>query len=299
MTKTTAVLAALLLVSPVRAQEGAGRPPKRRDVRSEVRILVEERPDGEFDHDYYEQLLPVEYRSGSAGAQSTVWFRTVCRPQEEDRPPVWIPARPAPSSPAFPLSVSAAAGIPRVRVRATPAQVLTITGSARNDPGTTPPTGPTLTKKPALFGGAAEDSRASSDAPILYGPDFDLVVSSDVARWLPEGTSLHLFARALFGEVEMFDTPTDLQFYAVGPRLTVPLLKSGSFVLGVTASAGPAFLHSALGDAVGFDGALGLRLEHLVGPAVSIVAAAEANLYFSEHVTSFGPVVHLGLNLAW
>jgi hypothetical protein len=50
---------------------------------------------------------------------------------------------------------------------------------------------------------------------------------------------------------------------------------------------------------VGFDGGLGLRLEHVLAPTVSFVAAAEANLYFSEHVTSFGPVVHLGFNLAW
>jgi hypothetical protein len=291
----TAVLAPLLLA----AQEGPDRPPKRRAVRSEVRILVEEHPKGEFDHDYYEQLLPVELRSGSAGVQSSIWYRTVCRPQEEDRSPIWIPARTAPPT-SFPLSLSAAAAAPRLRISASPAQILTITGSARKDPGTTPPTippGPTSTK-PALFGGGGENDHTSSDAPILYGPEFDLVVSSDV-RWLPEGTSLHLFARALFGSVEMFDTPTELQLYAVGPRLTVPLAKAGSLELGLTVSAGPAFLHSALGDAVGFDGGLGLRLEHVLAPTVSFVAAAEANLYFSGHVTCFGPVVHLGFNLAW
>jgi hypothetical protein len=289
------VLTAFLLLSPV--QETSDPSPKRR-VRSEVRILIEERPEGEFDHDYYEQLLPVEFRSGTAAVGSSVWYRTVCRPQEEDRAPIWVPASPPPSL-AVPLSVSAAGAVPRFRVSATPAQVRTITGSTRNDPGTTlPPTGPTSTK-PALFGGGSEGNRTSSDAPILYGPDFDFVVASDVAGWLPEGMSLHLFARALFGSVEMFDTPTDVQLYAIGPRLTVPLVKAGSLELAITASAGPAFLHSALGDAVGFDGGIGLRLEQVLAPAVSFIAAAEANLYFSENVTSFGPVIHLGFDLSW
>lgn len=303
MRTATALVAAFVLGSPAWAQEQR----RARPVRSDVRIIIEESPEGDYDHDYYEQPLPVEFRSGSPGLASSVWYRTVCRPQEEDRTPVYLPLRSAPPS-TLPLSVSAAAGFPRIRVTATPQQIHMITGNPRIDPGTTttpppPPTGPTSTK-PALFGGADEDSRTSSDAPVLFGPDFDFVLASDLTgwaslRWLPEGTSLHLYARALFGSVEMFDTPTGVQLYGIGPRLTVPIAKAGSMELGVTLSAGPAFLHSALGDAVGFDGGIGIRLEHFFTPTFSFIAAAEANLYFSENVSAFGPVVNLGFNLSW
>lgn len=303
MKTAAALVAAFVLGSPAWAQEQR----RARPVRSDVRIIIEESPEGDYDHDYYEQPLPVEFRSAAPGLASSVWYRTVCRPQEEDRAPIWMPLRPAPPS-TLPLTVSATAGLPRFRVTATPLQILAITGNPRIDPGTTtttppPPTGPTSTK-PALFGGADEDSRTSSDAPVLFGPDFDFVLASDVTgwaslRWLPEGTSLHLYARALFGSVEMFDTPTSLQLYGIGPRLTVPIAKAGSLELGLTVSAGPAFLHSALGDAVGFDGGVGVRLEHFFSPTFSFIAAVEANLYFSENVSAFGPVVNLGFNLSW
>ena len=295
MTRTTTVLAALILASPAWAQEGAGRPPKRRDVRSEVRILVEERPEGEFDHDYYEQLLPVEYRSKSAGAQSTVWYRSLCRPQEDDRVPVFLPPPPAPPA-VPPLRLSLAAGLPRMSVAAQQSAVTSVPGRPRSDP---------IITKPSLFGGGVgSDAVADSDDPMLYGPDLDLVVMSDLSawsptRWMPSGTSLHLFARALFGSLEVFETSGSLHLYSVGPRLSLPIATVGSLEAGVTLSAGPAFLHTGIGDAVGFDGGIGLRVEQFFTPAFSFVAAIEANLYVSDNVSAFGPVVQLGVNLAW
>jgi hypothetical protein len=97
----------------------------------------------------------------------------------------------------------------------------------------------------------------------------------------------------------VFDTRTSLQLYSVGPRLAVSLVKSASLEFGLTVSAGPAFLHTGIGDAVGFDGGIGLRLEQFFTPGFSIVAAVEANLYFSQNVTAFGPVINLGINLSW
>jgi hypothetical protein len=156
-----------------------------------------------------------------------------------------------------------------------------------------------LTGSSFFGGGGGAGKAASSDAPFLYGPDFDLLLVPDLAGWMPEDTSLRLFARALFGSLEVFDTPTSLQLYEVGPRLAVPLLKSGSLECAVTVSAGPAFLHTGIGDAVGFDGGIGLRFEAFFSPGFSFVAAVEANLYFSQNVSAFGPVFNLGLNLAW
>jgi hypothetical protein len=277
------------------AQAPADPPPNRRArpvrVHSDVRIIIEETPREEYEFEYYEQHIPVVYRSGSSTLSSGIWYRTVCRPQEEHQTPIFLPPPPSPWSP--PLSLSATVGLPRVSVT-TSRTTLTI-GNTRSDP---------IITKATIFGGRRPDSVSSSDQPFLVGPDLDLVVASDLStwsptRWMPAETSLHLYARALFGSFEVFDTPTSLQLYGVGPRLSIPLVKSALLGLDLTLSAGPAFLRTGIGDAVGFDGGIGLRVEHFFTPAFSFLAAAEANLYFSDTVTAFGPVVNLGFNLSW
>jgi hypothetical protein len=260
-------------------------------VQNDVRIIIEETPREEFEHDYYEQALPVEVRSGTPSLSSRVWYRTICRPQDDDPRPIFL--RQQPPGPSLPLSLTAGFSLPTFSVTA--GRNLIVGGRPRIDP---------IITKPALFGGGGSDTVTSSDTPLLYGPDLDLIVDSDLStwmptQWLPAQTSLHFYARALFGSFEVFDTPTSLQLYGIGPRLLVPLARSSSLELAVTISAGPAFLHTGIGDAAGFDGGIGIRLEHFFSPAFSFLAAAEANLYFSETVTAFGPIFNLGFNLSW
>lgn len=291
MKAAAALVAAIALGSPAWAQDQR-RP---RPVRNEVRIVVEESPEGDYDHDYYEQALPVEFRTGPPGVTAGVWYRTVCRPQEEDRAPIFLPPPSAPPA-VPPLRISVAAGMPRLSVTTQRSAASFVPGGPRTDP---------IITKPALFGGGGgSDTVTSSDAPMLYGPEFDLVIVGDLTgwsptQWMPAGTSLHLFARTLFGSFEVFDTPSSLQLYSLGPRLAVPVAKAGSLEVGVTVSAGPAFLHTGIGDAVGFDGGIGLRVEQVFTPGISFVASVEANLYFSENVSAFGPVVNLGFNISW
>src|SRR5262249_48119269 len=156
----------------------------------------EESPDGDYEHEYYEQPWPIEHRTGAGNASSIVSYRTVCRPQEEDRRPVFVTSAPTPT---LPLSLSAAVSIPRISVTTTSGfSTTTVTGRPRSDP--------IISTKPALFGGGGgSGSETSSDAPVLYGPELDLVLAGDVARWMPEGTSLRLYARAQFGSFEVFD----------------------------------------------------------------------------------------------
>lgn len=286
-------LAAMVLLA-ASAQEPSEPPPTRRArpmrVQSDVRIIIEETPRDEYEFDYYEQQQPVEYRSGTPAVGSGVWYHTVCRPQEEDRGPIFLRREPPR---VVPLRLTGAIDLPTISV--TTSRPRLGTGRPRNDP---------IITKPAIFSGGGSGSVTSSDAPLLYGPDFDLILDSDLSawhptRWLPGETSLHLYARALFGSFEVFDTPTSLQMYGLGPRLSFPLAKTGSWELDLTVSAGPAFLHTGIGDAIGFDGGIGLRAEHFFTSALSFLAAIEANLYFSETVTSFGPLVNVGFNLSW
>lgn len=296
MSPVIPIVLPILLASGAWAQEPTDPTPqrRRRSVRSDVRVVIEEAPEEDYDHPYYEQPWPAEHETGAGTARSRVWYRTLCRPQEQDRAPIFVQA----AAPSFtlPLSISAAVGVPRMSVTTTSSSsVTTVNGRTRIDPIITKPS-----TKPAIFGGGGgTGTSTSSDTPFLYGPDFDLLLVSDVASGMPADTSLHLHARALFGSLEVFDTPTSLQLYEVGPRLAVPLLKSGSLECAVTATAGPAFLHTGIGDAVGFDGGIGLRFEAFFTPGCSFVAAVEANFYFSKNVSAFGPLINLGLNLAW
>jgi len=286
----TAFVMALLLQDPAV-------PPlerRRRPVQSSVRIVIEESPEGPYAHDYYEQWAPVEQRTGTPSLGSEVWFRTVCRPQEDDRSTVvfTVPEQ----QPLLILSGTLAA--PQVHV-SIPGDTF-IGGVPRKDPiiGT-------KSSKAGLFGGSSSDSPSDgNDAPFLYGTDLDYVAAPDVTgwgptSWLPEKTSFHLFGRALFGSLEIADLTTNLQLYSLGPRLAIPIVHGTALELDVTISAGPAYLHTGVGDAVGFDGGIGLRLSQFFTRAFSFIAELEANYFRSSNVEAYGPVVNLGFNLSW
>jgi len=285
MMLTALVLAAVLQEPPSAA------PPRRKQVTSSVRVFIEESPDGPFAHDYYEQAEPVLRRTGTASLGSEVWFRTVCRPQEDDRSTMTFTVPEDPS----PVTISVTLSNPTFTVNI-PSSSTTTTGNPRKDP--------IISTKAGVFGGGTADSSDGKDAPFLYGSDLDYVAAPDVTiwtptSWLPEGTSFHLYGRALFGSLEIADVSTDLQLYSAGPRLGVPIARWGSLDLDCTISAGPAYLHTGIGDAIGFDGGIGLRVSQFFTRTFSFIAELEANYFRSGNVTAFGPVVNLGFNLSW
>jgi hypothetical protein len=284
------------LVLSLLLQETAEPPPpaRRRVVQSSVRIIIEEAPKGDYDHDYYEQPQPSQYKTGNARLGSEVWYRTVCRPQENDHDPIVF----TPPETPLPLTISGVLGSPTISIGDGGATL--IDGKPRRDPQPG-----TKSQKTSLFSGSSSDSSATdSDSPFLYGVDFDYVLAPDVTtwgalRWMPEETSFHFYARALFGSMDIFEVSTDIQLFSVGPRLSVPLARWGGAQLDATLSAGPGFLHTGIGDAVGFDGGAGLRFGFTFSRSVSLIAEIEANLFLSDSVAAFGPVLNLGFNLSW
>jgi hypothetical protein len=142
---------------------------------------------------------------------------------------------------------------------------------------------------------AGEDS----DTPILSGPELDVVLLQDVASWLPESTSLHLLGRALFGKMELFDIDTDVQLYAIAAGLGVPIIDAGSFRLEGSLSAGPGFLKTDMGDAVGLSGATGLRVRQELTSNLSLFGVAEIEIFRAKQTSALGPAFNFGFNLAW
>lgn len=288
------MIAAALVLALV-LQDPAEPPPHRpRVVRSSVRVIIEESPHGEYEHEYYEQALPSQYQSGNPRLGSDIWYRTVCRPQEDDRHPIVFSV----PEPAPPVTLSGVLGSPTINIGDGGATL--IGGGPRKDPQP----GTKSVAKAAVFGGSSNSSSTDSDSPFLYGADIDYAVAPDVTAWspfawLPEATSFRLYARALFGSLDIFDVSTDIQLYSVGPRLGVPLAHWDAVRFDATVSAGPAFLHTGIGDAVGFDGGIGLRCSLYFSRSASLIAEIEANLFLSDNVSAFGPVLNLGFNLSW
>jgi hypothetical protein len=226
---------------------------------------------------------------------SDVWFRSLCRPQEEDRQPTLF------TVPEQQPQCTLSGTIAPLRFNVDLPAGSSVTGNTRRDPII----GGTKASKSGVFGAGGSDSPSDGkDVPFLYGTDLDYVAVPDLTlygptAWLPSETSFHLYGRALFGSLEIADLRTDLQLYGIGPRLGLPLARWGALELDGTLSAGPAFLHTGVGDAVGFDGGIGLRISQFFTSSFSFIAELEANYFQSANVRAYGPVVNLGFNLSW
>ena len=158
--------------------------------------------------------------------------------------------------------------------------------------------GPT---KPLLVSGSGV---SDSDSPFIQGPEIDLSILDNLdqwrsLRWLPEGSSLHVFGRLQFGTLELFDERTKIEMYAVGPRLALPFHRGESFELDATIFAGAAFVKTGLGEAIGFDGGAGVSAQQKLGAGVSLYGAIEAELFLAKGTSAFGPAFNIGLKMGF
>ncbi len=184
------------------------------------------------------------------------------------------------------------------------------------DPDPDPRSGPEPDPGPggvvlATFGDAFSDggdsggsSSLETDSPVLVGPQLELELTRDAARWdfaswLPSSTSLHLYVQALFGEMNLLGERSDVELYTVGLRVGVPLWTPTDFAFGAYLSAGPGWMLTDLGDAIGFDGAAGLRADYRLVGNLFLVAGLEANAFVSDDFYGWGPALHFGFNLSW
>jgi len=163
---------------------------------------------------------------------------------------------------------------------------------------------PVIPTKPGIAGGSGDSDVEDADSGLLFGPDFDYLLDPDVthwspASWLPRETSFHLYARALFGDVELYGVDTDLQVYSAGPRLRLPLLAARPFRLGATLSAGPAYARTGIGDALGVELGAGLRSEFFASRSLVFIVALGLDAFTSNDAFAWGPSLNLGLNLGW
>jgi hypothetical protein len=259
-------------------------------MHTEVRVFIEEEFEEERDHEEYAQPYPVEHSVRVEGSQGTstgrISYFTRCRFRPEDREPS-APPVPVPSLSMGGLVTSRNIDVP---VRLIPAPQ----GNTRTDP---------IITKSIDSSGVSGDS-VESDRPVLYGPDVDLLLARDVtgweiAGWLPESTSLHLYGRALFGQFEVSDVESDLEMYSAGLRLAVPFLNREFFSLSVTLSSGPGYMRTDIGDAVGLEAGAGLQGGLFLSRRVCLMAMADVNAFLSGDFFSWGPGINVGLNVAW
>jgi hypothetical protein len=140
----------------------------------------------------------------------------------------------------------------------------------------------------------------------MYGPSLDFPVKNDATEWdpvgvLPEGTSLHLYATAMYGTVKLFDTNASMQLYSVGPRLLVPILgtEDSFFHLNLSLSVGPGYMTSDLGTATGVSTGGGLVTTYGLYKNMTLVLGIEVNAFFSKGFFTWGPTPIIGFNVSF
>jgi hypothetical protein len=249
-------------------------------MRNELKVRVVEHVDQENPHPHTRQREPYRFERTGTGFEfdHERFFR--------EPEPVFPPA------PAVPFDARIAGGAWTVDIRGALAQRLVV-GKPLNPPVVT-----SVRPSRASFFSDGNPADGSARSPVL-GPEIVYPLPVDLSSWLPAESRLSLFGRAAFGSMEVFGVDAELITIAVGPQLLVPILALPGFRLGASISAGPAYLHTGIGDALGFEGMLGLRGEVPLTTGLSFVALAEASLYASANVFAWGPGLSLGLTLSW
>jgi len=175
---------------------------------------------------------------------------------------------------------------------------------------TSPTPSPRLLKSgsgtPSFLGGGGAGSVSDTDHPLMYGPSLDFPVKNEATDWdpvgiLPEGTSLHLYATAMYGNVTLFDTNASMQLYSVGPRLLMPILgtEDSFFHLNLSLSVGPGYMTSDLGTATGVSTGGGLVTTYSLYKNMTLVLGMEVNAFFSKGFFTWGPTPVIGFNVSW
>lgn len=267
-------------------------PSASKSISTKINVFIAEEFDEEWEHENYQQAYPVIHSVQHDGPQgrstSRISYFTRCRFRPEDPEPRLTPV----TSPGLTTLFGGELSWRRLDVARKLFPVTT--GFPRSDPPVT---------KSGLPEGYSEGVR-DSDRPLLCGPSLDLLLSRNVeawepARWLPESTALHLYARALFGRFEVYDVESSLEQYSVGLRLAVPLLEVSPFSLGAEVSSGPGFMRTDIGDAVGLESGVGIRALVSLFGGVSLRCSANASLFVSEDLYSWGPGAHVGFDIPW
>jgi hypothetical protein len=92
---------------------------------------------------------------------------------------------------------------------------------------------------------------------------------------------------------------TSAQEYAAGLKLLVPIWKPQDFVLSAFIAAGPAYLNTGLGHALGMDLAPGIRGEYSVGRHVVIFVQVELDTFWGQGVGAWAPAGTAGITLGF
>jgi hypothetical protein len=99
--------------------------------------------------------------------------------------------------------------------------------------------------------------------------------------------------------MKIFNSSVDVSLYGIGPRFGVPLTRESWLLVDALISAGPAFLHTDIGDTAGLDFAAGLGAQLRIAGTLSFMASAEYRGYFAPDVDAHGPSFNFGFNLGW
>lgn len=133
----------------------------------------------------------------------------------------------------------------------------------------------------------------------MFGPEIDVPLPDSLVGWMPFEAHLDFYGSALFGSMTIAGESTSAQEYAGGLKLLVPIWKPTNFVLSPYIAAGPAYLKTGLGHALGMDLAVGLRGDYSISRSVVIFAQIELDTFWGQGVGAWAPAGTAGLSLGF
>lgn len=149
-----------------------------------------------------------------------------------------------------------------------------------------------------LGGGEGSSVSGSSSGP-LFGPEIDYTLPREAVDWMPLDLTAQIYARLLLGSMEFDGEETQVENYAFGLRLAVPVWRPPDFTLSPYLSVGPAFLRTEFGHATGFDAAVGLRGDYRISRSFTLILQLEIDTFSSSDYFAWGPAGTAGLAIGF
>ena len=281
-------------------QEGASQTPKQKIKRMGNRIrlhVIHDRRDEENQHQQW--AMPIQYSFQDPRFGDGIQFNNTLDFTRE----AWF-SPPKQVKPNFDVTIAASPQKIVARQNVKPITTWTPDEPPYNSRPGTLFAGGSSSGTPLIFGGADSGEETDSGSAFLIGPELSMPIKDDLSTvdgfgWLPEKSQAFGYGKFLFGEMDVYENDSNVYLFSAGVGVRMPIITESYFGLDGIVSAGPSYLDTDFGSALGLEAQAGVGTSIRLIADLFLTGSVGISVYASENIYSWGPTFNVGLSASW